>query len=88
MLVPNDHDRSVVHEIIYEELCLGVIKQEFKGGYLRIVDDLYNKGAQAIILGCTEIALLIQQQDTQVPLYDTTEIHAAKAVEFALAGTA
>ncbi|XQW86368.1 aspartate/glutamate racemase family protein [Thalassotalea piscium] len=83
VIVPNKNDREIVHKIIYQELCLGQIKSSSKQQYLKIIDDLYQQGAQAIILGCTEIALLVNQADTQVPLFDTTAIHAHAAVEFA-----
>ncbi|SEA19988.1 aspartate racemase [Alkalimonas amylolytica] len=84
VLVPNAADRQQVHRIIYQELCQGQIKPESKQAYLRIVKALSDAGAEAVILGCTEIGMLIKQQDTEVPLYDTTAIHAAKAVEWAL----
>ncbi|WP_299022929.1 aspartate/glutamate racemase family protein, partial [uncultured Photobacterium sp.] len=70
-------------DIIYDELCRGVIRSESREQYLSIVNGLHEQGAEAVILGCTEIALLIQQEHTQVPLYDTTEIHAARAVQLA-----
>ncbi|QFT09589.1 aspartate/glutamate racemase family protein [Vibrio sp. THAF190c] len=84
VVVPNSEDQESVHTIIYDELCKGVIKESSKQQYLKIIDKLYAEGAQAVILGCTEIALLVSQQDTQVPLYDTTEIHAKQGVEYAL----
>ncbi|MFM2598527.1 aspartate/glutamate racemase family protein [Vibrio fortis] len=84
VVVPSSEDQDAVHTIIYDELCKGVIKESSKKQYLTIIDKLYAEGAQAVILGCTEIALLVNQQDTQVPLYDTTEIHAKQGVEYAL----
>ncbi|MDR8525281.1 aspartate/glutamate racemase family protein [Shewanella fidelis] len=84
VIVPEEPDRRIVHSIIYEELCRGVISARSRTQYLAIIASLEAQGAEAVILGCTEIALLVQQQDTHVPLYDTTEIHAAKAVELAL----
>jgi len=84
VLVPDDNERAVIHDVIYTELCLGVISAASKARYLDIVSRLADSGAQAIILGCTEIALLIQQQDTQVALYDTTAIHAGQAIALAL----
>jgi len=84
VIVPNTNDQTVVHDIIYNELCLGMIRSESREQYLRIVNSLYEQGAEAVILGCTEIALLIQQGHTQVPLYDTTDIHAAHAVRLAI----
>lgn len=84
VVVPNDDERTIVHNVIYNELCKGEIRLDSKEQYIAIVNNLFEQGAQAVILGCTEIALLIQQKDTDVPLYDTTEIHAASAVAFAL----
>ena len=84
VVVPSSEDQETVHTIIYDELCKGVIKESSKQQYLAIIDKLYAEGAQAVILGCTEIALLVSQRDTQVPLYDTTEIHAKQGVEYAL----
>lgn len=85
VIIPNAADRERVHEIIYKELCLGIIKDESRTSYLKIIDDLSQQGAEAVILGCTEIALLIQQKHTPAKLYDTTEIHAQIAVSYALA---
>lgn len=85
VLVPNQVDRALVHQVIYQELCVGQIELSSKAEYLRIIDQLAAEGAQAVILGCTEIGLLVQQGDTQVPLLDTTVIHAEKAVAFATA---
>lgn len=84
VIIPEDSERDAVHRIIYEELCQGIINPDSKATYLDIVDSLAARGAQAVILGCTEIGLLIQSSDTNIALYDTTEIHAAQAVEFAL----
>lgn len=84
VVVPSSEDQETVHTIIYDELCKGVIKEGSKQQYLAIIYKLYAEGAQAVILGCTEIALLVSQQDTQVPLYDTTELHAKQGVEYAL----
>lgn len=84
VVTPNADERNDIHHIIYNELCLGQINKDSKQQYLDIVDGLSKKGAQAVILGCTEIALLINQQDTHVPLFDTTQIHAQAAVDFAL----
>jgi aspartate racemase len=82
--VPQPGDRQLIDQIIFNELCRGEIKNASKENYLRIIEDLANKGAQAIILGCTEISLLVRPTDTDVRLFDTTAIHAAKAVEAAL----
>lgn len=84
VLVPNESEQTIIHDVIYHELCLGKVLDASKVEYLRIIDKLYAQGAEAVILGCTEIALLVQQADTSVPLYDTTAIHAAAAVELAL----
>jgi aspartate racemase len=85
VLVPSAEDRQVVHRIIYDELCLGVVKEESREEFLQIIDELRFRGAEAVIQGCTEIVMLVQQQDTQVPLFDTTAIHAQEAVALALA---
>ncbi len=84
VLVPNEEDRQIVHKIIYQELCLGEIQADSKTEYLRIIDMLANQGAEAVILGCTEIGMLVSQGDTKVKLFDTTAIHAEKAVEYAI----
>lgn len=84
VLVPEPSDRHVVHEIIVRELCMGHVTDTSRAEYLRVIDDLAGKGAQAIILGCTEIGILINQSDTRVKLYDTTVIHAEKGIDFAL----
>ncbi len=84
VLTPNAPQRDRIHRIIYEELCQGVISERSRAEYLAVVDDLAAQGARGVILGCTEIGLLIQQAHTPVPLYDTTQIHAARAVAYAL----
>ena len=84
VLVPNHSDRELVHDVIFKELCLGKIKNASRKEYLRIIKDLSQSGAEAVILGCTEIALLVNSEATSIPLYDTTQIHALKAVEWAL----
>jgi len=84
VIVPEKPQQEIVHNIIYSELILGEIKDDSRQRYLEVIDQLYVQGAQAVILGCTEIALLVQQHHTEVPLYDTTEIHAAQAVKLAL----
>ncbi len=83
VLVPDDRDREIVHTVIYQELCLGNINAGSKAEYLRIIDTLAAQGAEAVILGCTEIGMLVNQEDTQVRLLDTTAVHAEKAVEYA-----
>ncbi len=84
VLIPSEEDRRIVHRVIYEELVLGVVKDESRREYLRIIDDLAARGAQGVIEGCTEIVLLVQQDHTSVPLFDTTAIHAQAAVKMAL----
>ena len=83
VITPSADQQQRVHEVIYQELCLGQIDKESKRYYLNVIEDLFDQGAQAIILGCTEITLLVQQADTSIPLYDTTAIHAQSAVEAA-----
>lgn len=85
VLVPDAAQREVVHSIIYEELCRGLIRPESRAAYLDVIARLAERGAQGVILGCTEIGLLVQEADTSVKLYDTTELHAEQAVQFALA---
>ena len=85
VIVPDDADIEVVNRIIYGELCLGKITAPSKAAYLRIISELSQQGAQGIILGCTEIGLLVKQSDTSVPLFDTTLIHAEKAALNAIA---
>ncbi len=84
VLVPNAADRAIVHQVIYQELCQGKILPESKAEFLRIIASLARAGAEAVILGCTEIGMLVGHEDTQVPLFDTTAIHAHQAVEYAL----
>jgi len=85
VLTPDETQRNDVHRIIYEELCRGDIRGASRESYLAVVASLADRGAQGVILGCTEIGLLINQSDTSIPLYDTTAIHARQAVEQALA---
>jgi aspartate racemase len=87
VLIPIQEDRDVVHRIIYEELCLGKVLPESRAEFRRVISDLVAQGADAIILGCTEISLLVEPQDAVVPLFDTTSIHARKAAEWALSPT-
>jgi aspartate racemase len=84
VLIPDEPDRKIVHDVIYQELCLGQIIEKSKKEFLRIIESLANQGAEAVILGCTEIGLLVNQTDTNIELYDTTVIHAEKAVEYAI----
>ena len=82
--VPNDQEREIVHRVIYDELVIGEIRQHSKEQYIGIIEQMVHQGAEGVILGCTEIGLLIHKQDSQVPLFDTTRIHAEAAVEYAL----
>lgn len=84
VLVPGPDDRGHVHRIIYDELCLGVVRDDSRARFRRAIDDLVADGAQAVILGCTEISLLVAQADASVPLFDTTALHARAAAEYAL----
>ena len=84
VLVPDEEQRALVHKVIYNELCLGKINDESRAAYLAIINNLRDRGAQAVILGCTEIAMLVSQKDSNIPLYDTTTIHAIQAVKYAL----
>ncbi len=84
VLVPKEEDRKIVHNVIYQELCLGNINKNSKDEYLRIIKELSSNGAEAVILGCTEIGMLVKQSDTEIRLIDTTAIHAQAAVEYAI----
>lgn len=84
VLIPNQADRNIVHNVIYKELCLGNALADSKAEYLRIIESLADQGAEAVILGCTEIGMLVEHNDTDIPLLDTTYIHAKKAVEWAI----
>ena len=82
-LIPGPEDRELIHEIIYKELVLGIFRKESSTKYLNIIKAMKKQGAEGIILGCTEIPLLIKSEDVDMPLFNTTKIHAEKAVEFA-----
>lgn len=84
VLIPVESDRAVIHDVIYDELCLGVTRDESRRRYLEIVDGLTRQGVEAVILGCTEIGLLIGPDDTSTRLLDTTRIHAAAAADRAI----
>lgn len=84
VIIPNDANRKIVHSIIYDELCLGVINPDSQNKYMTIVEELIGQGAEGIILGCTEICMLIGDIKFSVPLFDTTTIHVKEAVNFAL----
>lgn len=85
VIIPEQPDRQVINDVIYHELCLGMIDPASKNAFLTIIDKLANQGAQGVILGCTEIGLLVKQDDTDVPLFDTSLIHAEYAALNAIA---
>lgn len=84
VLIPEDKERQVIHDILYNELCLGEIKELSREKFQSIIQNLVKRGAQGVILGCTEIPLIVRQEDYEIPLYDTTALHAKAAVDFAL----
>jgi len=84
VIVPDSNDRMEVNRIIYDELCLGTIVPASKTYYSQVIEELVHAGAQGVILGCTEIGLLIQQEDVSIPVFDTTAIHAQAAVLMAI----
>ena len=84
VIIPSEEERQIVHDVIYKELCLGEIKRSSKEQFKKIIQNLVSNGAEGIILGCTEIPLLIKQEDVEVPLFDTTMLHAKAAVEFSI----
>ncbi|HKO28369.1 MAG TPA: amino acid racemase [Solirubrobacteraceae bacterium] len=84
VLVPDEPDRRIVHDVIYDELCVGVVRERSRDEYRRIMRSLHEMGAEAILLGCTEIDLLVGPDDSPVPVFDTTRLHAERAVELAL----
>lgn len=84
VLVPGNDDINTVNDIIYKELCLGKINQSSRDKIIEIINGLADSGAEGVILGCTELPLLVKQEDTEIPLFDTTQIHAEYAVEYAL----
>jgi aspartate racemase len=85
VLIPDNKGRESVHRIIYDELVKGVIREESRKAYLDVIADLETRGAEGVILGCTEIPLLVKQEDVSIPIFDTTTIHAQAAVDWALA---
>jgi aspartate racemase len=87
VIIPNAQEREIVHRVIYDELVIGEIRSESKERYINIIDRLVAAGAEGVILGCTEIGLLVHDEDCRVPLFDTTRIHAEAAVDFALEGS-
>ncbi len=87
VLVPDEPGRTLVHDIIFRELGRGLVREESRRAYVDVIGDLIKRGAEGVILGCTEIPLLIKASDSPVPVFDTTALHAAAAVDFALSGT-
>jgi len=83
-IIPNEEDRAIVNEIIYNELTIGLLSEISKKAYIKIINKLMDDGAEGVILGCTEIPLLIKQNDVKIPVFDTTTIHATKAFNLAL----
>lgn len=86
VVIPNVEDREVIHNIIYNELVRGIIKDDSRQKYIKIIDKLVDKGAEGVVLGCTEIPLLIKQKDVSIPIFNTTEIHSKAAVRYAIDG--
>ncbi len=84
VLIPDEHEIETVNDIIYHELCLGIISEASRRKYQSIIDNLAKRGAQGVLLGCTEIGLLIQQEDIKLPVFDTTKIHASKAAKLSI----
>jgi aspartate racemase len=84
VIVPDEENRRTVHDVIFDELCLGEVRESSRQAYRRIMSRLVERGAEAVILDCTEITMLVSQEDASVPLFDTTAIHAQTAVEMAL----
>jgi aspartate racemase len=84
VLVPNQGEREIIHRVIYDELCVGVVSSSSKEAFKQVINQLAERGVEGVILGCTEIGLLIGEKDSPVPVFDTTKIHAVAAVEYAL----
>ena len=84
VVIPEENERAIIHDVIYNELCKGIINEVSKEMYIKIINNLASEGAEGVVLGCTEIPLLISQKDVTIPVFDTTKIHAVSAVEFAL----
>jgi len=84
VVIPDDDDRAQIHRIIFDELCVGIVRDESRAAYRRIMAQLVQRGAQGIVLGCTEQAMLVTPADVPVPLFDTTRLHALYAAEWSL----
>ena len=85
VIIPSAAEMDIIHKVIYDELCLGIVNDASRDQYAEIIDHLVKKGAEGVILGCTEIGLLIKNVECQIPVFDTTVIHAEAAVDYALA---
>lgn len=85
VMIPLEAEREIIHRVIYDELVKGILREESREAYIRIIERMYGDGAEAVILGCTEIGLLIKPGDVTIPRFDTTALHAQSAVDFALA---
>ncbi|PKH52211.1 aspartate racemase [Tenacibaculum sp. Bg11-29] len=83
-IIPEEEDRTIIHDVIYDELSKGILNKASKKAYLTIINKLVQKGAEGVILGCTEIPLLIEQKDVSIPVFDTTTIHATKAFKLSV----
>lgn len=86
VVIPNEEDRQIIHDIIYNELIIGIIKPESKKSYITIINKMIEKGITGVVLGCTEIPMLIKQTDLNIEVFDTTDIHARAAVDYAING--
>jgi aspartate racemase len=84
VIIPDEQDIEIVNNVIFNELCLGIISETSKEIFRRIIESLEKQGAQGVILGCTEIGMLISQKDTDLPVFDTTQIHATKAASLSI----
>ena len=84
VIIPDEHDRQILHDVIYDELAVGILNDNSRQKYINIIKKLIDQGAEGIILGCTEIPLLIKQEDVSVPIYDTTKIHATEVFKLAI----
>ena len=87
VIAPDAQDRAIVHRVIYDELCLGIVREESRAAYRAVIQRLVDAGARGIILGCTEIELLVGEDDSPVPIFPTTRLHVEAAVEAALSET-
>ena len=84
VIIPEGYEIEMVNRVIFDELCLGIVKEDSRAAYLSVIDNLKSRGAEAILLGCTELGLIVSQEDVSLPLFDTTVIHAKAAADFAL----